>query len=396
LRDVWGACQGRLRRGCIQPCVDIVVKELDKRKKARCTCDGSTRAGQVRVLDYTYANCIDNVSNRMFYALAAGEDLLVFGADVSNAFGEAPPPKQGFFIRPDKAFRQWWTQKLGRKPIPPGWVIPVLRAMQGHAEAPRLWEKYADAIMRCKKIGLVPTTHEPCLYSGLIEGEHVLFKRQVDDSEVAARTERTAIIIFDLIEEALTFPLKRMGLVTMFNGLDILQTRYFIKVSCETYINKISEGHIATWMRTRDIPNRPTPLPMAPTFLRAYLGAKGNPNAKHQEALAKEMGFEYRSNIGQLIYPYITCRPDIAFATEHFHGVCHTLKYLYATKDHVIYFWHPQANMLLPDVPPPRINSNLHDLLHDGRPTHGPLEAATWVDSDWAGCLQTRRSFEGT
>ncbi|KAL7550695.1 hypothetical protein ACHAWF_013913, partial [Thalassiosira exigua] len=54
--------------------------------------------------------------------------------------------------------------------------------------------------------------------------------------------------------------------------------------------------------------------------------------------------------------------------------------------------------MLLLDVPPPRINSNLHDLLHDGRPTHGPLESAsaTWVDSDWASCPQTRRSSGGT
>lgn len=36
-----------------------VVKELDGRKKACCTCDGSTRGGQVRVLDHTFANSID-------------------------------------------------------------------------------------------------------------------------------------------------------------------------------------------------------------------------------------------------------------------------------------------------------------------------------------------------
>ncbi len=40
----------------------------------------------------------------MFYAIAAAENLLVYGADVSNAFAEAPPPKQGFFIHPDRAF----------------------------------------------------------------------------------------------------------------------------------------------------------------------------------------------------------------------------------------------------------------------------------------------------
>ena len=36
-----------------------VVKELDKHKKAQCTCDGSTRGGQVCVLDFTYTNCVD-------------------------------------------------------------------------------------------------------------------------------------------------------------------------------------------------------------------------------------------------------------------------------------------------------------------------------------------------
>ena len=49
------------------------VKEVDGRKKARCTCDGSTRGGQVRVLDYTYANSPDHTCSRIFYALAAAE-----------------------------------------------------------------------------------------------------------------------------------------------------------------------------------------------------------------------------------------------------------------------------------------------------------------------------------
>ncbi|KAL7528065.1 hypothetical protein ACHAWF_009840 [Thalassiosira exigua] len=87
------------------------VKVADGRKKARMTCDGSTRAGQVRVLDYTYANCVDQTSSRLFYAISAAENLLIYGSDVSNAFGEAPPPKQGFFIRPDKAFHDWFTAR---------------------------------------------------------------------------------------------------------------------------------------------------------------------------------------------------------------------------------------------------------------------------------------------
>jgi hypothetical protein len=102
------------------------VKEVDGRRKARCTCDGSTRGGQVRVLDFTYANSPDHTCSRMFYALTAAENLLLFGADVSNAFAEAPPLKQGFYIRPDQAFRAWWTKHKGRPPLPPNAVIPIL------------------------------------------------------------------------------------------------------------------------------------------------------------------------------------------------------------------------------------------------------------------------------
>jgi hypothetical protein len=59
------------------------------------------------------------------------ENLIIHGADVLNAFAEAPAPKQGFFIRPDKAFHDWWVNHKHREPIAPGAVIPVLSAMQG-------------------------------------------------------------------------------------------------------------------------------------------------------------------------------------------------------------------------------------------------------------------------
>ena len=61
---------------------------------------------------------------------------------------------------------------------------------------------------------------------------------------VVVSTPRAATILFDKIEEFLTFLLKQMGLVSMFNGLDILQARFYIKLSCTTYIERISEQHL--------------------------------------------------------------------------------------------------------------------------------------------------------
>jgi hypothetical protein len=213
------------------------IKALDSRKKARWACDGLPRSGQAKILDETYANCVDQTSSHLFYAVSAAENLLIYGADVSNAFAEAPPPKQGFYIHPDRAFREWWVHHKKRAPIPDGVVILILSAMQGHPELPCLWEKHADAILR--DCGLVPMVHEPCLYSGMVDGHRVIFKRQVDDFAVAAPDEHTANILLDMIDDRLTIPMKCQGFLDMYNGIDVLQTRHYVKISCTTYINKI-------------------------------------------------------------------------------------------------------------------------------------------------------------
>jgi hypothetical protein len=177
------------------------IKELDKRKKARCACDGSTRSGKVRVLDHTYANCVDHTASRMFYAISAAENMLIFGADVCNAFSEAPAPKQGFYLQPDRAFCEWWIHQ-GNAPIPEGYMIPVRRAMQGHPESPRLWEKWCDKMIQHHQFK--PTTHKPCLYTGIWHGKKCYFKRQVDGFEFAAPSIHLATSFYDAIDDHLS------------------------------------------------------------------------------------------------------------------------------------------------------------------------------------------------
>jgi hypothetical protein len=129
------------------------VKDLNSRKKACCTCDGSTRGGKVRVLDYTHANCVDHTASCLFYAISVAENFLIFGGDVSNAFSEAHPLKQGFYIQPDRAFREWWTAK-GLGPLDHDTVIPVMKAMQGHPESSRLREKHVT------NLSTLPVLHQ--------------------------------------------------------------------------------------------------------------------------------------------------------------------------------------------------------------------------------------------
>jgi hypothetical protein len=330
------------------------IKAVDGRKKARCVCDGSMRSVMVRILDETYANCVDQTSSRLFYAVSAAENLLVFGADVSNAFAEAPPPRQGFFVRPDRAFHEWWVNHKKRPPIPDGYVIPILSAMQGHPASPRLWEKHADAILR--KLGLTPTIHGPCLYSGIINNNRVLLKRQVDDFAIAAPDAKTADVLLDLIDDKLNIPVKRQGYLDMYNGIDVLQTRHYIKISVTSFINKVFEKHLATWMKSAyPSPARSTPLPSDANWLKKFNAATGDPDPKQQTKLAKEMQIGYRSGVGELIWAMTTCRPDLAFASVklsqsnscphelHYHALKHALKFLYNSKVPYNIILHPLA-----------------------------------------------------
>jgi hypothetical protein len=217
---------------------------------------------------------MEQTSSCIFYAIAAAKNLLVFGANVSNSFAEAPPPKQGFYIKPDRAFNEWWAQHNQQPPTPPDYVVPILSAMQGHPESPQLWEKHDDAILR--DLGLTPTVHKPCLYSGIIAGQHIVFMRQVDDFAIAAPDEKTSDILLDVIDEKVSIPLKRQGLLNIFNGIDVFQMQHFIKIDCHTYINKFCKKYLDSWLSKVPLTeNQPTPLPTDANWIKKFNAAIG-------------------------------------------------------------------------------------------------------------------------
>ena len=52
----------------------------------------------------------------------------------------------------------------------------------------------------------------------------VLFMQQVEDLETSAASGRTSEILLNYVDDRLTIPIKRQGIVKMYNGLDILQS----------------------------------------------------------------------------------------------------------------------------------------------------------------------------
>ncbi len=194
----------------------------------------------------------------------------------------------------------------------------------------------------------------------------------------------------------------------MFNGIDVTQTRYYIKIDCHTFISKFCKKYLDSWLGKVPLSaNRPTPLPTDPTWLKKFNAAVGPTDTAEQDKLAAKMQIKYRAGVGELIWAMTTCRPDISYtsvklsqsksapAEHHYHGLKHAVRYVYITQDDGIYFWRTAPRMDLPDAPLPQVNSNYQDLLLDGRPDHNPTIAVAYGDSDWATCVKTRRSFSG-
>jgi hypothetical protein len=92
--------------------VDVAKMTILSGAPLRIACDRSPRGGKARILDYTHANCNDHTASRLFYGISAAENLLIYSADVSNAFSEAPQPKQGFYILPEERSTNGGRQKV--------------------------------------------------------------------------------------------------------------------------------------------------------------------------------------------------------------------------------------------------------------------------------------------
>ena len=71
------------------------------------------------------------------------------------------------------------------------------------------------------------------------------------------------------------------------NGIDIVQTKDFIKINVHSYIKKFCLKYEDTWVSKVPIAeNRPTPLPTDPNWVKKFNLAIGPSESKAQKDLA--------------------------------------------------------------------------------------------------------------
>ena len=352
----------------------------------------------------TYAACLEQSGARMFWAISALKNRKVYGANASNAFAEAPPPKAPLYLKVDQAYRDWYKHRKGID-IPINSYVRVQHAIQGHPESPRLWQDHIDKIL--KTLGYQQMTHEPCIYVNRRKdlNEEVYLLRQVDDFALACTDKNTADQLWDEIDSKLNADLKREGLLKRHNGVDIEQTSTYIRVNCKTYLKKILAAkttHLLPYAKKRKL----TPMKADHEYIRTIETSIGPTNPSEQQELERKMGFKYRAATGELIFAMVTCRPDISHAIikltqynnnpaeKHYNAVLDIYTYLRETMNKGLTYWKTRPDPNLPHAP--NVTPDAEDyVLNLPKEHHDTDHAYGYVDSDWAGNILTRKSVSG-
>ncbi len=308
-------------------------------------------------------------------------------------------------MRIDEAYRDWWENHLGNPPIPSDCtVVRVQNAIQGHPESPRLWEKLIDKIL--KSTGMNPTKHEPCLYQGMYHGHYTLFMRQVDDFAIATTSSEAAHGLIAEINKQLRLPIHILGTVTRFNGLDVTQTRSFVKISCSKYLAKLQPTY--HWLQDGTLKQANLMLPFQTDT--SFLSKIIHPNEvtlteSERKQLEDRMGIQYRKAMGEVMFPAVKCRPDVSphviilsqFMNNpqeiHYQALKQIMHYLVCTKDEGIYYWRDKPVQTLPNHPLPKLHSDTYDMSQNKHMNSDHIVG--FVDSDWATITRKRTSMTG-
>jgi hypothetical protein len=245
-------------------------------------------------------------------------------------------------------------------------------------------------------LNLVSVTHETCLYVGRYAGQDILIGRQVDDFMEAGRQESGIRDLFAHIATKIKIEAE-VGIISHYNGIEIIQDRDYVKIHVGKYINKILTNH--GWEQA----TKSEAILIEPLHPSAFKELEETtPPTSESEKLQLEQaaGFSYCNAIGELLYAFVTCRIDIGYAMAelskfscgpaacHYAAIKWVYRYLRQTQDEGLVYWRPHPGKDLPHTPLVCRTVDATDLI---RPyPKGIDQLAAYVDAAHANCAKTR------
>ena len=221
----------------------------DGQCRARQCCDGSKRVAPIlHALVKTYFSCVEHPIQQQFLALAAEKNFLLFGGDAKDAFTHSPAPEVPTYIMINNQYYEWYFHSF-KKRLDKSRVLSVLRALQGHPESGKLWERHINNILMSPTFNFKYTTNDCTICQTTFKGNKVLLLRMFNDLLLQCEHKDTTQEIYTLIGLGLQLenedqpPFAYLGPCVDVNGVDIKQSNTHIMISCQSYIDRMLRAH---------------------------------------------------------------------------------------------------------------------------------------------------------
>jgi hypothetical protein len=317
-----------------------------ERYKARLVAKGFT---QMEGVDYfeTFSPVAKLTTVRVLLALAAAKGWFLEQLDINNAFLHGDLNEEVYMS------------------LPPGFEIPnsdcsskvcrLHKSLYGLKQASRQWNHKLTTTLI--SLGYSQSQADHSLFVKASDSTFTALLVYVDDIVLTGNSMFEINYVKQILDNR--FKIKDLGPLRFFLGLEVARTKAGISLNQRKYALELlnDSGNLAT---------KPATTPCDPSTKLTNEGS--TPYSDHTA---------YRRLIGRLIYLTHT-RPDITFSVQqlsqyvsqplesHFHAANRVLRYLKSAPSQGLFF-----------------------------PASTSLQLSGFADSDWACCLDTRKSITG-
>ena len=312
----------------------------------------------IQDLDNIYASTPIFGILRILLTMALHKQWTIRAGDVSTAFLHAPAATDNLYM--------WPPPELYPSGHNSTTVWKLNKAIYGLRSSPKSWQDHFAQVLQ--QLGLTRLTSEPNVYRNTEQTMFVMV--YVDDLLFLGNHQEVNKTFQEIQQHVLLRPTGTLGVgqTIQFLGRDIHNGGDYYELS-------LKPEYITTLLKeTKMEASNPATAPGTATLKQS---------ANDEAPLDKQEHADYRRAVGKLQWLTYT-RPDISFATKELardlqqptqqslRKLKHLLRYLRGTQQYKMY--------IRPTTTPQ---------------TTAPIDINIYVDADWAGCPNTRKSTSG-